>query len=178
MDLRTERTRQSIKNAFFELRKQKPLEKISVKELAELAYINKATFYTHYHDIFDLADQLEDEFFDSVLKNAQYMDCLVTNPSIAVQELTRELSSNRATSDILFSGSRQGYYSQKLNLALRKVLDAKYPERIHDLQWNIILTILIQGCYHAFQAYYTEDNIEEVSRIIGKINQCLVDQFL
>ena len=37
MDLRTERTKRSIANAFLELRKHKPLEKISVKELAELA---------------------------------------------------------------------------------------------------------------------------------------------
>lgn len=177
MDLRIERTRQSIKNAFFELRKQKPLEKISVKELAELAYINKATFYTHYHDIFDLADQLENEFFDSVLENVHYMN-IIMNPALSVQALTRELSSQRAISDILFSGSRQGYYSQKLNLALRKVVDAQYPEKVHDLQWNIILTILIQGCYHAFQACSTENNADEVSRIIGDINQCLIDRFL
>ena len=56
MDLRTERTKRSIANAFLELRKQKDIEKITVKELAELAYINKATFYTHYHDIYDLSD--------------------------------------------------------------------------------------------------------------------------
>ena len=121
MDLRTERTRQSIKNAFFELRKQKPLEKISVKELAELAYINKATFYTHYHDIFDLADQLENEFFELALADSQYMDCLVENPSLAVQELMKVLSHKKNTSDILFSGSRQGYYAQKLHTSLRNL---------------------------------------------------------
>lgn len=51
MDLRIERTRKSIINAFIELRAHKPIEKITVKELAERAYINKATFYSHYfHD--------------------------------------------------------------------------------------------------------------------------------
>ena len=55
MDLRTERTKRSIINAFLELRSQKPLEKITVKELSELAFINKATFYTHYQDIYDLS---------------------------------------------------------------------------------------------------------------------------
>ncbi len=178
MDLRTERTRNSIKHAFFELRKQKPLEKISVKELAELAYINKATFYTHYRDIFDLADQLENNFFDSVLAEVHYLDYLITSPALAVTELTKALSAERPTSDILFSGSRQGYYAQKLNTALRKVIDAKYPEKVNDLQWNIIITILIQGCYHAFQMYSTEDNIEEISQIIGAINQNLTNTFL
>ena len=178
MDLRTERTKNSIRNAFLELRKQKPLEKISVKELAELAYINKATFYTHYRDIFDLADQLENEFFDSVLAKVHYLDYLVSSPTLAVTELTKTLSAERPTSDILFSDSRQGYYAQKLNTALRKIIDAKYPEKINDLQWNIVITILIQGCYHAFQMYSTKNNTEEISQIIGTINQSLIQQFL
>ena len=40
MDLRTEKTRRSIINAFLELRAKKPLEKITVKELSEKAEIN------------------------------------------------------------------------------------------------------------------------------------------
>ena len=55
MDLRTEKTKRSIINSFLELRSRKPLEKITVKELSEKAEINKATFYLHYHDIYDLS---------------------------------------------------------------------------------------------------------------------------
>lgn len=178
MDLRTERTRNSIKHAFFELRKQKPLEKISVKELAELAYINKATFYTHYRDIFDLADQLENEFFDSIITKVSYLDCLVNNPEFATTELTKALSAQTSVSDILFSGSRQGYYATKLSTALRKIIDTKYPERVNDLQWNIVITILIQGCYHAVQMYSTKDNLEEITKILGEISRSLTSQFL
>ena len=47
MDLRTEKTESSIINAFIELRAKKPLEKITVKELCQLARINKSTFYAH-----------------------------------------------------------------------------------------------------------------------------------
>ena len=43
MDLRTEKTERSILNAFIGLRAQKPLEKITVKELCEKAWINKST---------------------------------------------------------------------------------------------------------------------------------------
>lgn len=44
MDLRVEKTEKAIKNAFIELRSQKPLEKITVKELCAEARINKSTF--------------------------------------------------------------------------------------------------------------------------------------
>ena len=50
MDLRIEKTERGIKNAFIELRSRKPLEKITVKELCELACINKSTFYSHYKE--------------------------------------------------------------------------------------------------------------------------------
>ena len=59
MDLRVQKTQRSIINALIELRSKKNLEKITVKELAERAEINKATFYQHYKDIYDLSEQLE-----------------------------------------------------------------------------------------------------------------------
>lgn len=44
LDIRIEKTERAIKQAFMELRAQKPLEKIKVKELCDLACINKSTF--------------------------------------------------------------------------------------------------------------------------------------
>lgn len=61
MDLRVEKTIKSIFNTFLEMRAKKPLEKISVTELSNKAMINKATFYLHFKDIYDLSDCLESE---------------------------------------------------------------------------------------------------------------------
>ena len=72
MDLRIVKTKSLIKNAFLELRKKKPIEKITVKELCQNAQINKSTFYSHYNDIFDLSDTLENEVVDNILSNVQH----------------------------------------------------------------------------------------------------------
>ncbi len=66
MDIRIEKTEKAIRNAFIELRSGKPLEKITVKELCQLAYINKSTFYSHYEDIYALSDALELETVASI----------------------------------------------------------------------------------------------------------------
>lgn len=63
LDIRIEKTERAIKQAFMELRAQKPLEKIKVKELCDLACINKSTFYAHYQDIYALANAMEDEWW-------------------------------------------------------------------------------------------------------------------
>ena len=94
MDLRTERTKRSIANAFLELRKQKNIEKITVKELAELAYINKATFYIHYRDIYDLADEVEIEVVREILGQMKYKDKLLTHPELFVKESMQVFEQN------------------------------------------------------------------------------------
>ena len=67
MDLRIEKTKKAIRNAFIELRTKKPLEKITVKELCALACINKSTFYSHYEDIYALSEAMEQETVASII---------------------------------------------------------------------------------------------------------------
>ena len=67
MDLREMKTRRSITNAFIAIRSKKPLERITVKELCEKAEVSKATFYLHYHDIYDLSDTLQQNVIKDIL---------------------------------------------------------------------------------------------------------------
>lgn len=178
MDLRTERTKRSIANAFLELRKQKSIEKITVKELAELAFINKATFYTHYHDIYDLSDQLEDEFMDSVINELPHPESIITDPALATKELSDMLIKKIDITNILFSGSRQNLLSEKIYVALMKYITSKYPEQESSLKRDIVLSIIIQGCFHAYQIFANEGNRDEVTAILGEVGTCLKNNFL
>lgn len=86
-DLRTERTRAAIREAFMTLRAKKSLEKITVKELAEHARINKATFYLHYRDIYDLSEQIEDQILFSSTEKVEPRNLFLEDPAQFVQEL-------------------------------------------------------------------------------------------
>lgn len=178
MDLRTERTKRSIANAFLELRKQKPIEKITVKELAELAYINKATFYTHYRDIYDLSDQLEDEFMDSIIHEIPHPESIITDPALATRELADMLLEKNDITNILFSGSRQNLLSEKIYAALIKYISSNYPYEERSLQSSIVLSIIIQGCFHAYQIFANDGNRDEVTSILGEVGTCLKNNFL
>ena len=178
MDLRTERTRRSITSAFLELRKQKAIEKITVKELAELAYINKATFYTHYHDIYDLSDQLENEFMDSVINELPHPESIITDPALATRELADMLIKKVDITNILFSGSRQNLLSEKIYIALMKYISSKYPEQESSLKRDLVLSIIIQGCFHAYQIFANDGNRDEVTAILGEVGTCLKNNFL
>ena len=44
------------------LLKERPLKSITVTQLAELADVNRATFYVHFQDVYDMFDQVKEEF--------------------------------------------------------------------------------------------------------------------
>ncbi len=73
-DLRVRYTRKVIREAFWKLLREKPLAKITVKEVCDLAGINRGTFYKHYLDCYDLMDKLQEEAvqnFEGLLDNVE-----------------------------------------------------------------------------------------------------------
>ena len=72
----SKRTRAAIKKTFAEmLSEKKEIAKISVSELVQRVGINRGTFYSHYDDIYSVAEDFENEligeFFDDEGQEAQ-----------------------------------------------------------------------------------------------------------
>lgn len=57
-DKRIRKTRQSIRHALVSLLAQKPFEQITVTELCTEADTSRVTFYTHYSDKFEVAEEI------------------------------------------------------------------------------------------------------------------------
>lgn len=150
MDIRIEKTQKAIKNAFLELRSKKALEKISVKELCELACINKSTFYSHYEDIYALSESLEIETVNSIV-NSISNDLYYTffNPE-ACRELFLAFMSHSTIINILFSGNDQGKLASRMEQSIKEALFEKHPEQKEHEEHNILLSYCIHGAFHAY----------------------------
>ena len=122
MDIRIEKTKQSIINAFIEIRSRKEVERITVKELCEKARINKSTFYAHYKDIYDLSDQLETELVDSIMENFNHPENLLQNPADFTKEIFMGYMAKDTLIRTLFSGSRSKFLVQKMESALKALV--------------------------------------------------------
>lgn len=68
-DLRVLRTRAAIDRAFEELVCEVGLDKVTVKDLAERAGINRKTFYLHYETIDDLFEAAVTKILDDYFEN-------------------------------------------------------------------------------------------------------------
>ncbi len=61
-----EQTRENLKQAFLEIYATKPIERISIREITDRAGYNRATFYLHFRDIYDVLESIEAELLSSI----------------------------------------------------------------------------------------------------------------
>lgn len=100
---------------------QKPLEKITVKELSELAMINKATFYLHFQISSDLSNMLEDEMIASALKDMPTPTELIENPGIGTASLIKARFCRDSFFRPFFPEIVNIFLVQKMELALKNL---------------------------------------------------------
>ncbi len=82
LDPRVKRTRQLLQKAMEELLREKGFSDISVQDITARAEVNRATFYAHFKDKYDLLDAIVREMFQNMLKRR-----LPESPSLSAKNL-------------------------------------------------------------------------------------------
>lgn len=170
MDLRVVKTKKVIREAFLQVRKTTPLEKIKVRDLCRAALINKSTFYNHYEDVFALSAEIEDEVLTECIEEFAYKDCLFSDSLKFLSNVPRALDSRREMISILYSGRYDVLYVQ-----LRRKLRDYYSRPDMSMQDDVQLTFLIGGIMYAMQEltgekkYSESEIIECTAKIIEKL---------
>nr|WP_096155569.1 TetR-like C-terminal domain-containing protein [Bacillus sp. FJAT-45066] len=104
MDRRKKYTRMVLKESLMTLMKEKPVSSITVKELCELADINRSTFYSHYTDQFDLLFKIEEEIIDDMNKTlGQYNYAKEEEALQMTEKMLEYVAENKDICHTLFS---------------------------------------------------------------------------
>ena len=171
LDIRIEKTERAIKQAFMELRAEKPVEKIRVKELCDHACINKSTFYAHYQDIYALATAIEEELVEAVVESLPRLTA--SDVSERTEWLTRELFrafvKNQDAVNIVFADSRQGLFINRVEAALRKCIAESDPSFESDVVRKVVLSFCVQGCYYTFTSYCGQMDEKKLVALLASI---------
>lgn len=88
--------------------------------------------------------------------------------------MTIALMSQESLVNILFSDSRASILASRLESELKDKIYRQYPEYKNNLEWNVLLTVLIQGNFHAFLFYSKEADTNKLVDIIGNINEKMI----
>lgn len=169
MDLREKKTKRSIKNAFLQLRARKPLERITIKELAELAEISKATFYLHYKDIYDLSNQLQNEVIQNILDSVIQPDVPLLDTVRLARVLSEAFCTHQSLIDILFSGNQAAVLPGRIEQGIKEYVFRTTPGACDDMNLNVLLSYQIYGSYYGYWLNYKRFGNNQVLDILDMI---------
>lgn len=143
-DLRVLKTEKLIRGAFHELAQEKPISKITVKELAKRAEINKSTFYAHYVTIQDLLDTLEQETIVYIVDNMSSVFQLLEEPEQFIDDLYHALSDCRITFISRLNPNHTDF-TKRLNQAIYQELEKKEVDVRQHQHMRILISFIISG---------------------------------
>ncbi len=151
----SQKTRTLIKKVFAEmLSEKKELGKISVSELCQRADISRGAFYSHYDDIYGVAEEYENELIDAFFDNTKLLETQDVMQFIdSILEFIRQNDENYRllckSNDFLFAGKKLAAIASGKLLELCHN-DRRIKDRTHI---DLDLKIFLEGLFCEYVRY-------------------------
>ena len=144
-DRRTLKTQKAIREALAQLLMKKELHKVTVQEIADIADVNRVTFYKHYLDVYDLFDKIEQ---DLLVDLGLLILRLEELPSKEIfKHLIDYIDENRTVFKMMFCPNSTGQLRDKFSKCLEGLFRQIESEKINADLNNSKLSF--RTCYRA-----------------------------
>ena len=169
-DARVRYTQHALKQALLTLLKEKSVNKITVKEVCELAELNRATFYSHYSDCFALLEAIENELLEAF---AQSLTLIKSFDVAALIEANEE-----ACRVLIFQNPGSPVIHRMIDYARPQSIAYWRQElRASDEELEMLYTHLSNGLMHVVVEGYDRYERETVVRFVRRIVQASLSLF-
>ncbi len=177
-DARVRYTKMIIQVNFISLLKQKPLNKITVKEICALSEINRATFYKYYADAYDLMEKIENEIIQELRETMENsIHDGINKTLIRILEKMKEHCSLYVT---LFSNHGDISFPIKIFRIcygeFESYIHKKYPN-LSETQREWIYTYAAQGSSGILNCWIS-DGLKEAPADVAKFIEQLISSTL
>ena len=178
LDRRQIRTKRRIREALMTLAVDKPTEKITIKELAELADIDRKTFYLHYGSIGEVLTEMQQELLEKLENVISGYDLF--QPDFDALALFREINGIiLESSDFyrrMFIMDRYSFFFDKLKETLKSFLLDKYASQlestsISSIKLDLYLEYVAMGVMAVYVHWlkHPEYDLDQVAQAASEI---------
>jgi AcrR family transcriptional regulator len=171
-DRRIKYTKMVLRESLIALLEHKPIERITIKEICTDADINRATFYAHYADQYDLLKQIEEDLYTNISTSLSQLSQDPANPNTLRQaenifdylrdnaRITRLLLSDRGDFSFQKRVMQLVYELITTQLRVTKALSAADAEYVY--------AFTITGCVGIVQKWL-DDDMRKSSKAMAKM---------
>ncbi|HIZ45831.1 MAG TPA: TetR/AcrR family transcriptional regulator [Candidatus Olsenella pullistercoris] len=169
----TEQTRANLRQAFWELYAERPIEKISVREITDRAGYNRATFYLYYHDVYELLEEIEDDLLGGLarLVNDRLMQGDTLDFSQHMGVILRMAQEYRGYFDVLIGEHGDPTFVRRFKEVIAPLLERFVlpADGLGEPERHVLLEFYYSGITAAVSAWLSEQDQLSIDQFIGLI---------
>jgi AcrR family transcriptional regulator len=179
-DRRVRYTKMVLKESFVRLLGEKDISEITIKEICDGADINRATFYAHYSNQYDLLRKIEDELFENIsarLSGKTYM-AGEENTIEMVERIFAYIKENAPLCKLFISERGDLDFQKKIMmLVYDKNIQGLLPQgSMTEEEAEYIRSFTITGCVGVIQKWLNDDakkSTRSLEELLVKLTQGL-----
>lgn len=171
-DRRTKYTKMVLRQSLLALMREKPVNRITVKEICALADVNRSTFYAHFADAYDLLRHIQEEFYGSILDSLQRYDAVESTQAL-VLEIVRAIRGQSDLCQVLFSDyGDQAFLRRLMYIAHDRSLEAwsRRNRAVSREELEYAYAFVANGSVGIIQTWIAGGLREEEKEIAGLID--------
>ena len=169
-DRRVRRTKKLLTQALTQLLQEKQINEITVKELPDLADMNRGTFYLYYKDMFYMLEKIEDGMFealDAIVSLHEHDDVSQqTNPILL--DLFRFIQDNQEMCRVLLSPHGDMNFLHRLNEVVREKCLKAWPnirKEKGEADFDYHYSFVVFGCAGIIRAWVNRNCSESAEKM-------------
>lgn len=160
-DRRVKYTKMVLKESFIKLLEQKDISQITIKEICQVADINRATFYSHYDDQYDLLRKIEDELLNNINEHILVFGQKNNDKNaILLAEKTFEyIKENAKLCKLLLSERGDFSFQKKIMILVYDIIISELTDnaKITKEDAEYVYSFTITGCVGLLQKWLDDD---------------------
>lgn len=160
-DRRVRRTKALLLQSLIELMSRKDVKDISVKELSDLADINRGTFYLHYNDVYDMLNQIEEELFqefNGILERDLAADSNLPAFYGPLLDIFIFLDNHRNLSRVLIGPHGDLSFLNRLKDLVKERLRILMDAKEHSMEhFEYFYSFMVSGCIGVIECWLNQD---------------------
>jgi AcrR family transcriptional regulator len=184
-DRRVKYTKMVLRESLIKLMHDRPVSRITIKELCEDADVNRATFYSHYTDQFDLLKKIQAEFIADI---DSYLDKFTpevgeTSMLKTLTKILEYIDRNKELCRVLLG--RNGDIDFQTNvmqvLSKRIVLEWRKKQKIDESTAEYIYSYVATGSIGVIRKWLFDENpkpLEKMAELVARLTSKGIEPYL
>lgn len=172
-------SKQMLRDSLTKLLSERSIHKISVREICNLAQINRTTFYKYYGSQYDLLKDMENEVLSQIDRYLSDNNVSVENSLQLIFEIVTFINSNYELCRILLNNNVDSEFPARLiNLTrIRQLITTCLQTEYSENELEYVFNSIVNAGFSIIKSWINKEKREEPEVIAAILNNTILKLF-